>query len=212
MALDSMRDLLLKELRDIHSAEGQIEKSLPKAIEKVDSEELREALSEHLEETREHVRRLDQIATLLGERLSGEHCPAMEGLLKEVKERLDLGEKGAVRDAAIISSLQRVEHYEIAAYGSARTFAELEEEDEVEELLAETLDEEKNADERLTDIALSSVNEDAEMIEEAEFEDEEREADEAAGGGTKSKSRRSSAQKKAGGKGKRSEGGRIGAS
>lgn len=201
MTFKSMRDLLLQELKDVFSAEQQIEKALPKAIEKVSSPELKEALTDHLEETREQIRRIEQIAGALEEDLKGEHCPAMEGLLEEVTERIEEGTRGAVLDAAIISACQRVEHYEIAAYGSARAFAEIEGEDEVEELLAETLEEEKAADEKLNDIALSLVNEEAEMEGDEDVEPKSPRTGRASGQG---KGRAQGARSQ----GKRSEGGR----
>lgn len=204
MGLKSMRDLLLMELKDLYSAETQIEKALPKAIEEVESEELQQALSDHLEETHGHVRRLEQIGKILGENMKGEHCPAMEGLLKEVKERIEEAD-GKVLDAAVISASQRVEHYEIAAYGSARTFAELEGEDEVEELLSQTLEEEKMADEKLNEIALSSVNADAEGASDSEEEDDE-EAEPSSTASRRGTQKKSTGNKKGG---RRSDSSRI---
>ena len=172
MALESMRDLLLTELKDIYSAEKQIIQALPQTIEQVESAELAEALSKHLDETKKQLKRLDQIGKIIGVKLDGEMCPAMAGLLREVQDRMREGQTGAVLDAAVISACQRVEHYEIAAYGSARTFASLERQEDIVALLEETLAEEWAADEKLSDIAFDSVNEEAEE-EDGEYEEED---------------------------------------
>ena len=154
MKLDSMRDLLIHELRDLYSAENQIIKALPKMAKAASSEELRQAFEEHLEQTKGQVERLDQIFESLEVSSRGPKCKAMEGLIEEGKELLeeeDVDE--AVLDAALIAAAQRVEHYEIAGYGCARTFARLLGEEEAADLLQMTLDEEADTDKRLTDIA-----------------------------------------------------------
>jgi ferritin-like metal-binding protein YciE len=183
MELLTMRDLLVKELKDLVSAvsaERQILEALPRVIDQVTNEDLKVALGEHLEETKNQAKRLEEIGGILGEDLEGEECAAMKGLIREASQLLESDGADEVLDAAIIASMQRIEHYEIAVYGSARTFAEFEGQDDIAELLEETLDEEEMADEKLTDIAMSSVNIEAEegSEEEAEDEDEELDADE----------------------------------
>jgi len=153
-----MRDLLIHELRDLYSAENQIIKALPKMAKAASSEELRQAFEEHLEQTKGQVERLDQIFESLEVSSRGPKCKAMEGLIEEGKELLeekDVDE--AVLDAALIAAAQRVEHYEIAGYGCARTFARLLGQEEAADLLQTTLDEEADTDKRLTDIA-ESIN------------------------------------------------------
>jgi len=155
MKLESLYDLYLSELRDLYSAEDQIIKALPKVIEKVQSPELRNALASHLEETRGHVARLEQVFQMHGEEAKKQKCKGMEGVLDEGGEMIGKDATPAVRDAAIISACQRVEHYEMAAYGTVRTFAEQMGQERAAKLLQETLDEETAADEKLTNIAAS---------------------------------------------------------
>jgi ferritin-like metal-binding protein YciE len=150
MSLESLQDLLIDELKDLYSAEKQIVRALPKIIKAVSAAELQDGLSEHLEETKNQVTRLEKIGELLGKQLTGKTCVGMKGVLEEGPEVLEESEKGAVRDAALISACQRVEHYEIAAYGSARDFAKLLGLSDIAALLDETLAEEKNADKTLT--------------------------------------------------------------
>jgi len=161
MALDSMHDLLLEQLRDLYSAENQLVKALPKLIEKITSPTLREAVTAHYGETEGHVTRLDRIFSGLDEKASGEKCKGMEGLIDECDHVA--GEHGSdyVRDAGIIASAQRAEHYEIAAYGSTINFARLLGHQDIVTLLEETLAEEKAADEKLTAIAEEEVNQQA---------------------------------------------------
>jgi len=153
MKLESLRELLIEELKDLYSAETQITKALPKLVKASSAPALQQAFEHHLEETKNHVTRLEQIFDQLNESPKGKTCEGMKGLLKEGDERM--GEKGepGVLDAGIIADAQRVEHYEIAAYGSARTYAELLGEGDIVRLLSETLDEEKAADTKLTEIA-----------------------------------------------------------
>ena len=158
MKLESLHDLYLSELKDLYSAENQIIKALPKVIEKTSSPELRQALESHLEQTRGHVTRLEEVFQMHGEEPKKMKCKGMQGVLDEGEEMLGFDAPPDVRDAAIISSCQRVEHYEIAAYGSVRTYAEQMGHDRAAAVLQETLDEEKEADEKLTDIAESRVN------------------------------------------------------
>jgi ferritin-like metal-binding protein YciE len=153
MKFESLHDLYLQELRDLYSAEKQILKALPKVIENIDSPDLRTALSNHLEETKNHVIRLEQVFRLHNQPAKTETCDGMKGILSEGEDILDHDENTAVRDAGIISSCQRVEHYEMAAYGSVRTWAEQMGHTEAARILQQTLDEEKRADQKLTQIA-----------------------------------------------------------
>jgi len=149
----TFEDFFVDELKDLYSAEKQITQALPKMIKAASSEELKEALQNHLEETEEQISRLDQIGKSMGKSLTGKKCKAMEGLIEEGKEVMEEDMKPAVMDVALICAGQKVEHYEIASYGCALTYAKLLGEDEAAELLEETLEEEKNADETLSDIA-----------------------------------------------------------
>ena len=159
--LESLHELYLLELSDLYSAEKQIVKALPKMIDKTESLELRQALENHLEETQGHVERLEQVFEMHGESPQKEKCKGMEGVLAEGDELVGKDATPAVRDAAIISAAQRVEHYEMAAYGTVRTWAEQLGYDKAATILQETLDEEEAADEKLTDIAASRVNTEA---------------------------------------------------
>ena len=153
MKLQSLQDLYLEELRDLYSAEKQILKALPKVIEKTESGDLRQALSHHLEETRNHATRLEQVFRLHDQPAKAETCDGMKGILEEGEDILDHDENRSVRDAGIISACQRVEHYEIAAYGSVRTWADRLGHKEAAGILQQTLDEEKRADQKLTEVA-----------------------------------------------------------
>jgi ferritin-like metal-binding protein YciE len=150
--------LFVSELKDVYSAETQILKALPKMAKAATSPELREAFENHLEQTKGHVERLDRIFEAIGTSPKGKKCKAMEGLLAEGKEILEADADPSVRDAGMIAGAQRVEHYEIAAYGCARTYARLLGDDESATLLGETLREEEETDETLTHIAESTVN------------------------------------------------------
>ena len=169
MKLDSLRTLWIEEMRDLYNAENQLVKALPKMAKKASNPELREAFENHLEETRNHVERLEEIFSRLGKKPSGKTCKAMKGLIEEGSEMMQEDGIKSVIDAGIIAAAQRVEHYEIAGYGVVRTFAAILGEDEAEELLQETLDEEGAADETLTEIAEGIVNEEAEEPEEKEL-------------------------------------------
>ena len=158
MTENSLKGLYTAELQDLLSAEDQLVKTLPKVIEAMDSEELKQAVADHLEQTKEHVVRLKQVFELLGTKPEEKECQAMKGLLKEGGEIIDEFDAGAVRDAALIGACQRVEHYEIAAYGTTRAFAEILGYDEQADILNETLQEEAAADETLSGIAEGSVN------------------------------------------------------
>jgi ferritin-like metal-binding protein YciE len=150
MSLESLQDLLIDELKDLYSAEKQIVRALPKIIKAVSAAEVQDGLSKHLEETKNQVTRLEKIGETLAKKLTGKTCAGMKGVLEEGPEILEESEQGPVRDAALISACQRVEHYEIAAYGSARDFAKLLGLSDIAALLDETLAEEKNADKTLT--------------------------------------------------------------
>lgn len=153
--MTSMNDLLLHELQDLYSAETQIVGALPKMIKKTTNEELKEAFENHFEQTNNHVKRLKEIAELLDISLAGELCKGMEGLLKE-GDKLLSEEPNEFLDQALIGAAQRVEHYEIAGYGCAITYAKHLENDKVVDLLVETLSEEEETDESLTEIAESA--------------------------------------------------------
>ncbi len=156
--LNSLRDLLLEELRDLHNAETQLVEALPKVAEKVSSQELRSAVEHHLEQTKGHVTRLESIFEQLGETATGETCEAMKGLIKETEILLKSKGEPSVRDAGIIGAAQRVEHYEMAGYGTARSLAHRLGHKDIASDLQETLDEEAQANEKLTSIAESQVN------------------------------------------------------
>src|SRR5882724_9322617 len=155
MADAGLRELYIDELRDLYSAENQLVKALPKLAKASSSDELREGFTEHLEQTKGHVQRLEQIFEALGESPKGKKCAGMEGLVEEGSEVMKEEDfEGSVMDAALIGAAQRVEHYEIAAYGTARAFAELLGEADHVSLLSETLNEEKETDEKLTELAI----------------------------------------------------------
>jgi ferritin-like metal-binding protein YciE len=153
MKLPTVAKLLEDQLKDIHSAETQLVKALPKMAKRASTPALKEAITSHLEETRHQVERLDQIGQRLGVKLSGKKCKAMEGLIEEGSETLEAEGPGPVIDLALIAAAQRVEHYEISAYGSARALADQLGHQDVVELLEETLEEESAADEKLTSIS-----------------------------------------------------------
>ncbi len=155
MKLENLEQLFLQELRDLYDAEDQITEALPKMIEAAHYPQLKNALQEHLNVTRKQIERLDQIFDMLGEDASGQTCKGMKGVIKEGDEIVSQGGDGATVDAGIISAAQRVEHYEMAGYGTVRTYAELLGRQQIARLLQQTLDEEKEADEKLTEIARS---------------------------------------------------------
>lgn len=161
MELETLQDLMVENLRDLYSAETQILKAGPKMLKAVDNEELRTALAEHIEQTKGQVERLKTIFQQLGEKPTGHHCKGMEGLLEENKEMMEEDGDAEVIAAGLIVGQQKVEHYEIAGYGSAVTFAKLLGNKEAAQLLAQTLDEEEKADKLLTKIATRTINVDA---------------------------------------------------
>jgi len=153
-----LRQLLEDQLKDAYWAEKAITRSMPDMIEKVESQELADALSEHMEQTIQQVTRLENVFEILDLKPEAEKCEAMEGLIEEAEDIVDEYEEGPVRDAGIIAAVQKIEHYEIATYGTLRAFANILGEYEAASLLEETLDEEKEADHKLTDIAESAIN------------------------------------------------------
>lgn len=167
MKITSLEDLLLDGLRDLYSAESQLIKALPRMAKAASSQELRRAFEEHLEQTRGQLERLDQVFEHLGARGKGKKCVAMEGLIEEGKELMEQDVDDPVMDAGLIAAAQKVEHYEIAAYGTCRTWAQQLEQNEIADLLQQTLDEEKQTDQKLTEIAESLANPKAEQGEES---------------------------------------------
>jgi ferritin-like metal-binding protein YciE len=155
------QELYAHELQDLYSAETQIIEALPKVAEAVESKELATALRKHLEETKQQAKRLQKLLSDLGQKPDGEKCEAMEGLILENEEVIEEYAKGALRDAALIAGCQKIEHYEIAGYGTVRTFATLLGMNEHADVLADTLEEEATANETMTQIAMTMVNEDA---------------------------------------------------
>ena len=158
MQMDSLQKLYEDHLKDLHSVERQIIQALPKMIKAAEDEELSGALEEHLEVTREQLARLDDIFDKLGKRGTGKKCKGMEGILEEGKELLEKDADSDVLDAGIISAAQHVEHYEMAGYGTAAAYAKLLGEREAEKLLRQSLDEEKEADEKLSQLAERRIN------------------------------------------------------
>jgi ferritin-like metal-binding protein YciE len=170
MSLDSLHDLYVDELKDLYNAENQLLKALPRMAKAAAAPELKAAFTEHLEVTRKQVERLDRIFEGLGVGPKGKKCKAMEGLVEEGKEVMEEEGEPSVIDAALIAAAQRVEHYEMAGYGCARTFANLLGYEDAAALLQETLEEEGEADKKLTELAETVINFKAE---EAEGEEEE---------------------------------------
>jgi ferritin-like metal-binding protein YciE len=157
MELNTLNDLFLEQLQDLYSAETQLVEALPKMASASSNEELRDAFEQHLAETRQHVTRLTQILEQLGETPGTEVCKGMQGLIKEGDEVLKLKGHPAVIDAALIAAAQRVEHYEIAAYGTVKTLADQLDKDDAKSLLDDTIDEEGKADKLLTKIATGGL-------------------------------------------------------
>jgi ferritin-like metal-binding protein YciE len=157
MQLQSLHDVFTHELQDLYDAENQLLQALPKMAQAASNRELREAFEHHLDETRDHAQRLAEIFGQLGISGSGETCEAMRGLIKEGEKTIAIDGDPTAKDAALIAAAQRVEHYEIAAYGTARTLAGELDHDEAQDLLDQTLDEEANADKLLTKIATGGM-------------------------------------------------------
>ena len=161
MKLKNLHDLFVDELKDLYSAENQIIKALPKMIKAASSTELANAFEEHLEVTKEQVKRLEKVFQMIEANPKGKKCKAMEGLLEEGKELMSEDAEPSVMDAGLIAAAQRVEHYEMAGYGCVRTFATLLGFDGAAKLLQETLDEEGDADKKLTELAETVINAEA---------------------------------------------------
>jgi ferritin-like metal-binding protein YciE len=161
MKRKSLKDLLADELKDLYSAETQLVTALPKMAKAATNPDLKAGFEEHLEQTKGHVNRLEEICEQLDIAPKGKKCAAMEGLIEEGKELIEEDAGTSILDAGLIAAAQKVEHYEIASYGSVRTWAEQLGLEEVVQLLQETLDEEKETDEKLTQLAVSAVNEEA---------------------------------------------------
>lgn len=158
MQVGSLEHLYVEQLRDIYDAENQLVRALPKMVKAASSPELRSAFEDHLEKTRGHVRRLDEIFQGLGHPAKGKSCKAMIGLIEEGEELQRSEAEPSVRDAGLIAAAQKVEHYEIASYGTLRTFAEFRGDKQAAQSLQEILDEEYEADKTLTQVAESSIN------------------------------------------------------
>jgi ferritin-like metal-binding protein YciE len=164
MKLESLKDLYLEQLRDLYSAETQIVDALPKMAEAASSPDLRKGFNDHLRQTEEHVRRLEQIFRDLDESPKGQTCEGMKGLLKEGSEMMKMRGEPSVVDAGLIAAAQRVEHYEMAGYGTVRTYAEMLGKTQHVSLLERTLQEEQQTDERLTELAESHINLEAQAV------------------------------------------------
>ena len=223
MAGNNLREALVDEIRDLYNAEKQLTKALPKMAKGATSEELREAFESHLEETEGQVTRLERVFELLDEKPRGKHCAGMAGIVEEGSEKLQEDAEDSVMDAMLIASAQKVEHYEIGSYGTAIAWAEALGLTEVAEVLGETLAEEKAADEKLSALAESGINEAAtagesedDMEEEDDEETETASASESAGASARSASGGSSSRSgggssrsaSSGSKGTRQRGGR----
>lgn len=196
MPADNLRELFINELKDIYDGEKQLLKALPKMAKAAESNDLRAAFEDHLEITRAQVGRLEEVFKLVGVPARGKKCEGMEGIISEGEQAIEEWE-GAVLDAALIGSAQKAEHYEIATYGTLATFAEVLDLQDAKDLLGQTLEEEKEADEKLTTIA-GQINPEAEQEEEEGEEAEEGEmaaasAPRTSRGGTAGASRRGSA-------------------
>lgn len=170
MSISTVQELFLDELKDIYSAEKQAIRSYPKIAKAVSSQELKQALQKHLEQSKQQVERLDRVFEILEKRAGGKTCEAMKGLLEEASEALEEVEQGPVLDIAIIAAAQRMEHYEIAAYGTVATLAEAMGQTEIQQLLSQTLQEEKETDQLLTTVS-QTVN--SEALADAESEEEQ---------------------------------------
>jgi ferritin-like metal-binding protein YciE len=196
----TLHDAFLDELRDAYDAEKQLTKALPKMAKAATSEVLRDAFESHLEETRGHIQRLEQVMEGLGEKARGKHCDGMAGIIEEGSSAMGEDYDDATMDACLIAAGQRAEHYEMAAYGTLVAWAKAMGHNDAVELLQETLDEEKATDEKLTSLAEAGINQEAASAAgggEEEDDDEEEEEEEApqAKGGRKSAGRSSSPRK-----------------
>jgi ferritin-like metal-binding protein YciE len=164
MKLNSLEDLFVQQLKDLYSAETQFSKALPKMEEAASSEDLKMAFREHIEQTQKQVERLERIGEMLNVKLTGHKCHAAEGLVEESEEIINNAKEDAVRDAGLVASAQRVEHYEISGYGTVCAYAEQLGHDEAKKLLEQTLEEESNTDEKLNQLAVNKLNPQAASI------------------------------------------------
>ncbi|MEX0967974.1 MAG: ferritin-like domain-containing protein [Bacteroidia bacterium] len=160
--MKNLEDLFLHELKDLYSAEDQLVEALPKMEKAATDNQLKRAFSDHLEETKRHKQRLEEIGEKLGHKLTGEKCKAMAGLVKEGEDMIDEDAEARVKDAGLIAAAQRVEHYEISGYGTAHHFAMELGHNDLADLLNQTLNEEKNADQKLNNLATQRINQKAE--------------------------------------------------
>lgn len=167
-----IHELFEHQLQDIFWAEKELDKFMPKIVKQVTSKELKSVFEEHMQVTREQIKRLQNVFELIGSKAKGEKCDGMEGLIKEAEKVIEEAEQGTVRDAFIIGAVQKVEHYEMASYGTLKALATIIGEYEVASLLGETLEEEKEADMNLTEVAENLINTEA-ARESGELEDEE---------------------------------------
>ena len=205
MAAENLKELFVEELRDMYDAEKQLTKALPKLVKAAENEELRSAFEDHLEITKQHVSRCEEVFKLLGVAARGKPCEGMKGIIREGDEATEDLE-GSTLDAALIASAQKVEHYEIATYGTLATFAEVLDLQDAKDLLGQTLEEEKEADQKLTQIAESSINWEAEEGEGEGEEKEEGEGEMAMAGAARSSARATATRSKSSGGGNRSRG------
>jgi len=190
--IENLDELLQDELKDLYDAEKQITKALPKMAKKASNDELRQAFEEHLQQTEQHIERLEQAFEQLDLPVRGKKCEGMKGLIEEAQDMIGEADDDATRDALMIAAAQKVEHYEIASYGTARTWATLLGKNDIAALFEETLEEEKETDQRLTSIAESMVN--AEAASGEEEEEEEGAARGRSGRGTRSVTARGNRQ------------------
>lgn len=158
MPVKTAHDLFVEQLRDMYHAEKQLAKALPKVAKAASSDKLRQAIEHHKEQTEGQIERLEQVFESLDERKRGKRCEAMEGLIEEAQEMIEEIKTPEVRDAALLAAAQKVEHYEIASYGTLRALAESMGHKDAEKLLAQTLEEEKETDQKLNQLALSEIN------------------------------------------------------
>lgn len=159
--MKTLRDLYLAELQDLYDAEQQITRALPKMAEMATHPQLKQAFQEHLEQTKGHIQRLDQIFQQMGQPTRGKGCKGMQGIITEGQEQVQQGERGDGMDAYLIAAAQKVEHYEISSYGTAKTWAKLLGETDAAKMLQQTENEEGETDKKLTRLAESVVNKDA---------------------------------------------------
>lgn len=172
MAGNTLKELYIDELRDLYDAENQLIKALPKMAKAAESDELRSGIEQHLEQTKEHAKRIEQIFDAIGESATGKKCKGMQGIISEGSAMLKEDWEGAVADSAIISAAQRVEHYEIAAYTTMHEWSRILGENEAASLISQTLDEEKATDHKLAQLAQEINRQASEAVSAEEMEEE----------------------------------------